>query len=102
MRIGIVGGLERNGRRYLELSEARGHELEFHDGHVAGRGRDAISALVERSDVVILQTEVNSHGAMWSARAEARRLGRPLVVIRRLGTSAFARLLDGIAERLPA
>jgi hypothetical protein len=56
MKIGIVGGLERNGRRYVELSEARGHELEFHDGHVAGRGRDAIAALVERSDVVIVQT----------------------------------------------
>jgi hypothetical protein len=39
---------------------------------------------------------------MWSARAEARRLGRPLLVIRRLGTTAFARLLDGIAATAPA
>jgi hypothetical protein len=98
MRIGVVGGLVRNARRYVELCRARGHEVEFHDGSVTGRGRDAIASLVDRVDVVIVQTEVNSHGAMWSTRAEARRVGRPLLILRRLGITAFARLLDGLDD----
>jgi hypothetical protein len=98
MHIGIVGGVERGERRYAAAAASKGHSFEFHGGDMAGRGSDSLGALVERSDLVICVTDVNSHAAVLGARRHARTLGRHFLLTRRLGLSRFRALLAEIDE----
>jgi hypothetical protein len=65
---------------------------------MAGRGSDSLEALVERADLVICVTDVNSHAAVLGARRHARALGRQCLLTRRLGLSRFRALLAEIPE----
>ena len=93
MRIGIVGGVERIEPRLTAVAESAGHQLEFHDGHMGG-GSGRLRSLVERSDMVVIVTSVNSHTAVIHARQIAQRSGRPICLLRRLGPSQLRALLD--------
>src|SRR6187551_2078088 len=93
MHIGIVGGVERGEQRYAAVAASRGHSFEFHGGDMAGRGSASLEALVERSDLVICVTDVNSHSAVLGARRHARALGRQCLLTRSLGLSRFRALL---------
>jgi hypothetical protein len=99
MRIGWIGGRERNETQLERIAERAGHVLEFHSGHVGGRGAGDLRALVERSDFVIVVTDVNSHGAVILAKKIAQRMGRGSLVIRRCGSSRFQALLEALAAR---
>jgi hypothetical protein len=92
MRIGIVGGAERLADRLSAVAASAGHELEFHDGHMRGTASDRLRALVERSDVIVIVTEINSHGAVLHARDLARKAHRPVRLVRRFGTSQLRAL----------
>ena len=94
MRIGIVGGAERIEARLRTVASADGHELEFHSGHMNGTGPGKLRAMAARCDLLVVVTDVNSHAAVWEARALARRSGRPLHLIRRLGTAQLRLLLN--------
>lgn len=94
MHIGIVGGVERGEERYAAVAASLGHSFEFHGGNMAGRGSGTLEALVERSDLVICVTDVNSHAAVIGARRYARALGRRCVLTRRVGLSRFRALLS--------
>ena len=95
MRIGIVGGLDRNARELEELTEAQGHHLETHTGVLAGGGSVAsLRALVVRSDLVLVLTDVNSHNAVQMARRAARKHHRPIRILRRLGARHLAAFLQ--------
>jgi hypothetical protein len=94
MHIGIVGGVERGEERYAAVAASFGHSFEFHGGNTAGRGSGTLEALVERSDLVICVTDVNSHAAVIGARRHARALGRQCVLTRRVGLSRFRALLS--------
>jgi phosphoglycerate dehydrogenase-like enzyme len=96
MHIGIVGGVERGEQRYAAVAASLGHTFEFHGGNTAGRGSDSLEALVERSDIVICVTDVNSHAAVIGARRYARAHGRRCVLTRRVGLSRFRALLAEI------
>lgn len=96
MHIGIVGGVERGEKRYAAVAASLGHTFEFHGGNTAGRGSDSLEALVERSDIVICVTDVNSHSAVIGARRYARAHGRRCVLTRRVGLSRFRALLAEI------
>lgn len=105
MRIGWVGGRERNETTLERIAEMRGHALEFHSGYVGGQGANDLRALVERSDFLVIVTDINSHGAVLLAKKMAQRVGRASLVIRRCGSSRFQALLDALAlrdERLAA
>ena len=84
MHIGLVGGLDRSESQYRQLAERAGHSIEWHTGDLAGRGAGTLEALVERADLVIVVTAVNSHGAVW----RARKLAMPMRA-RRRARSAF-------------
>jgi hypothetical protein len=99
MRIGWIGGRERNETQLERIAAKSGHSLEFHSGHVGGRGADGIRALVERSDFLVIVTDVNSHGAVLLAKKIAQQLGRASLVIRRCGSARFQALLDAINVR---
>jgi hypothetical protein len=101
MHIGIVGGVERGERRYAAVAARWGHSFEFHGGDMAGRGAASLEALVERSDLVICVTDVNSHAAVLGARRYARALGRRCLLTRRLGLSRFRAFLGEIELELP-
>jgi hypothetical protein len=96
MNIGIVGGLDRNAWRCVELARAEGHALECHRGWIAGTGHDSLESLVVRCDVLIVITDVNSHAAVWLARDLARAHGKPLKLVRRLGISRLRELIASL------
>lgn len=94
MRIAIIGGHDRSGTSLAQVARRCGHELEFHPGHVAGRGSDEIRAIVGRAELVLVLTDLNSHGAVHVARKAAQKLGRDLVLMKRVGLKNLAKLLE--------
>ena len=101
MHIGVIGGVERGEQRYAAVAASRGHSFEFHGGDMAGRGAASLEALVERSDLVICVTDVNSHGAVLGARRYARVYGRRCLLTRRLGLSRFRAFVDELDGEPP-
>jgi hypothetical protein len=93
MRIGIVGGLQRCERAYRRRAEHLGHQLRFHAGRVGGRGSAKLDALVRGVDLVIVLTDVNSHGAVQLARGAARVRGVPVALYRRCSPHRFASIV---------
>jgi hypothetical protein len=103
MHIGIVGGLDRNEGFYHDLAARAGHRFEHHNGHLAGRGTASLGTLVERCDVVIVVTDVNSHAAVWRVRRLAKQRGNRCILMSRCGPSKFTALLEQLAaEEHPA
>jgi hypothetical protein len=99
MRITLIGGIERNESQLINIAAEAGHSLEFHPGHIGGRGSDEIRRAIERADFVIILTDVNSHGAVLLAKKVCRQVGRGALVLRRCGPSRFRQLLDAVAQR---
>jgi hypothetical protein len=93
MRVGIVGGLERSDQHYRAVAAEAGYDAVFHTGHVGGRGRAALAQLVDGCDIVLIITDVNSHGAVQFARKRLRLHGRTPILVRKCGLKAFAELL---------
>lgn len=103
MHIGIVGGLDRNEGIYEDLAQRAGHRFEHHNGHLAGRGTASLGTLVERCDVVIVVTDVNSHAAVWRVRRLAKQRGSRCILMSRCGPSKFTALLEQFAaEQQPS
>jgi hypothetical protein len=101
MHIGIVGGVDRAEEIYRERATKAGVELDFHCGDQSGRGGATLDALVQRSDVVVVVTSVNSHAAVWRARKQAKRLGRRCVLVNHFGIARFNALLNELAPPAP-
>jgi hypothetical protein len=102
MRIALIGGVERNERQYREIAERFGHQLWFHDGHMGGRSAEILWRLVAGVDYVIIQTDVNSHGAVHVARRAARRSGAAVVLYRRVSPNRLAAIAAGFSARAQA
>lgn len=98
MRIGIVGGLTRSGKQYHRLAQSSGHEVEFHSGEIGGHGASEIVTLIERVDLLVVVTDVNSHGAVRLARYRAQLRRLPLLLLRRFGLGRFRTLLERLDQ----
>ncbi len=94
MHVGIVGGMDRAAPHYLSAARERGHSVECHTGNLAGTGPSTLEAMVQRSDLVFIITDLNSHGAVWHARRLARKYPCSLVFVRKLGVARFRELVD--------
>lgn len=96
MRIGIVGGAEKtlSRVRYEEVAHSRGCAVEFHDGHMDGRGAETLRSLVGRCDVVVIVTRVNSHNAVRLARRLIRQHGCAALFVPRFGLSQFESVIE--------
>ncbi len=92
-RIAIVGGVERMEPLLRAVAAERGRQLEFHGGHMSGPASGRLKAMVDRVDVVVIVTDVNSHAAVTHARTLARRVGRRVLLVRRLGPSQLREML---------
>lgn len=99
MRITWIGGLDRNQAQLERMAAEAGHCLEFHTGNTGGRGAAELRAAIERADLVIVLTDVNSHGGVLLAKKLCHKLGRAALMIRRCGVARFQLLLDAIARR---
>jgi hypothetical protein len=99
MRVGIVGGLARSEPHYSRLARAAGHEAVFHEGHVNGRQMRMLEQLLDRCDLVIIVTDVNSHGAVQLARRRLKERGRTPLLLRRCSPARFAQLLAALEVR---
>jgi len=93
MRVGIIGGAERNELQYRRVAEEAGHELEFHSGKLSSCGSASLDALVRRCELVVIATDTNSHAAVRAARGRMRSLGTAPLLVRRLGVARLAELL---------
>jgi hypothetical protein len=94
MKIALVGGLVRREAELGRLAASAGHQIEWHCGAVGGRGAEGLKAVIERADVVLILTEINSHGSMYLAKKLARQLGRRATVLRKCGPAKFQALLE--------
>ncbi len=99
MRIAVIGGRYRNETQLLRTARAMGHELEFEEGHTHGRHVDAIRTAVTRADLVVIVTDVNSHGGVQVAKRVARQVDRPTLIIQNFGVARLCRLLDAFEHR---
>jgi hypothetical protein len=97
MRIAVVGGLERHEAEIERRARAVGHEVEFHRGRVGGRHAGELEAIVQRCDVAVIVTQVNSHGAMYIAKKAAARYARPALIARTCSPSSFSTILASLA-----
>ncbi len=93
LRVGVVGGVDRMAHLYERAAASVGWELEHHTGQLAGRGAPGLAALVDRVDLLIVMTDINSHNAVLAARKLAAARGRRLVLTRRCSPSRMAQLL---------
>jgi hypothetical protein len=98
MRVGVIGGKELSITRYAQVAAAVGCQVEFHDGHMAGRGTAALDALVQRCDLIVIVTQINSHAAVRRAQRFCRRERRPVRIVRRFGLHSFANLVQSAAR----
>ncbi len=96
MIIGFVGGVERAEPHYARVAQAYGHDVLFHDGKMRDRGGTALGGMLDRCDLVIVVTDVNSHGAVQFARRHLRGRGKSPILVRRLGLTRFADLLASL------
>jgi hypothetical protein len=101
MRIGIVGGLERTEPVFRRMAVLADHSVEFHRGDVGGRGSGSLESLVARADLIIVLTDVNSHGSVLLARKLAKEKRVRLLLVRRLSLSRFAGLLEALSSAAP-
>jgi hypothetical protein len=103
MRIGIIGGLDRNARDLAAVAEAGGHRVETHTGVVSGSASaGSLRALVARADLVFVLTDVNSHNAVHISRRTARLHAVPMRIVRRLSASHLAAYLGAELPRSPS
>jgi hypothetical protein len=100
-RIGVIGGVDRGEELYRQLAQRFGVGLEFHVGDVSGRGAATLDALVERSDVVVIVTGVNSHAAVWRARKQCKRLSKRALIVAHFGVAKFTTLLRELSQQAP-
>jgi hypothetical protein len=99
MRIAVIGGRYKNEGQLARIAKARGYELEFEEGHTNGRGMEGIRKAVGRSELVVIITDVNSHGAVHTAKKAARQLARPTLIIQNFGAARLSRLIDALDRR---
>ena len=93
MRIGWVGGLDRSKALFCEVAERAGHTIEMHVGHVGGRGTLILEGVVARCELLVIVTELNSHGGVLSAKRLARRSGRRSLLVRKGSVTSLQRVI---------
>jgi hypothetical protein len=93
MNLLLIGGVERRELDLSQIAARAGYRLAYHSGDVGGRGAIGLRSLIERADVVLFQTAINSHGSMYLAKRWTRQLGKEFVVIRKCGPARLETLL---------
>jgi hypothetical protein len=96
-RVGFVGGHDRVEREIVSYAAEIGVEVEVHNGHTKGNGKERLRALVHRTDVVVIVTGTNSHNAVHLAKREAAKSGAQILILKSCGAGTARALLAEIA-----
>jgi Uncharacterized protein conserved in bacteria (DUF2325) len=94
-RIGVIGGHDRAAVQLARAASTIDCSLEHHRGHMTRVAVAELAALIERVDLVVVLTDINSHTAVIQARRIATARGRRCVLARRLSPG---RLVELVAE----
>lgn len=98
-RIGIVGGVDRTVVLLARAAATIGCKIEHHHGRMTHVASSDLAALIDRVDLVLILTDVNSHTAVSSARRIATAAGRPYVLLRRLSPGRLAGLVTDLERQ---
>jgi hypothetical protein len=98
LRVAFVGGVECIDRQLVALGDELGIEVEVHHGHMRSQSKQRLVALVARTNVLVLVTGVNSHGAVAIAKREAERSGAEVLILKFCGSSKARALLSKLAQ----
>jgi len=96
VRIALIGGLDRNESEFTEIAARSGHVVDMHTGHMNGRGAETLKSAIARADLVVLVTEVNSHGAVQLARRLCQRAGKSPLIVRKCGAARFGQITEAL------
>jgi hypothetical protein len=99
MKIAIIGGRFKNTTQLTRIARDAGCQLEVHEGHLHGSRVGEIRNLVARSELALIVTSINSHGAMHVAKESAKQYGVPTLLLRQLGAARFRTLVEAIERR---
>jgi hypothetical protein len=95
--VAFVGGIDRIERELVLFGEQIGVDIEAHNGRTGGNGRARLSALVHRTDLVVIITGTNSHNAVHVAKREAAKAGVPVRIMTFCGAAAARALVASMA-----
>ena len=101
LRVGVIGGVDRAAALYERALDRIGCSLEHHTGQMAGRGAAGLAALIDRVDLVVIVTDVNSHNAVIAARRLAVARHRRHVLVRRCSPSGLVKRVSALADIPP-
>ena len=96
-RVGFVGGHDRVEREIVSFAAELGLDVEVHNGHTHGNGKQRLVALVHRTDLVVIVTGTNSHNAVHLAKREAAKSGAQIRILKSCGAGTARALLAEIA-----
>jgi hypothetical protein len=97
-RVTFVGGHDRVEREIVAFGTQLGIQVEVHNGHTQGNRVDRLIALIHRTDVVVIVTGTNSHGAVHIAKREAAKTGARVRILKSCGAGTARALLTAIAQ----
>jgi hypothetical protein len=97
LHVAFVGGVECLDRQLIALGEELGIDVEVHHGHLKTSSKQRLVALIARTNVLVLVTGVNSHGAVSVAKREAARSGAEVRIVKFCGSSKARALLSELA-----
>jgi hypothetical protein len=99
MRIAVIGGRYKNEGQLSRIARDAGYELEYQEGHTRGHGMEGVRVAVARSNLVVIVTDVNSHGAVQAAKKAARQFDRPTLIIQNFSAARLYRLIEALNRR---
>jgi hypothetical protein len=94
----FVGGHDRVEREIVPFGARLGLVVEVHNGQTRGNGADRLIALVRRTDLVVIVTGTNSHGAVHIAKREAAKSGARVRILKSCGAGTARALLAELAQ----
>ena len=89
-RVLIVGGIERMEPLYREVIEAKGHQFEYHAGHLRKGGNKLENCLL-RADIILCPINCNSHNACLQVKCLCKKHKKNLQLMRNFSLSAIDR-----------
>jgi hypothetical protein len=98
LRVAFVGGVGCVDRQLVAIGDELGIGVEVHHGQLTSQSKQRLVALIARTNVVVLVTGVNSHGAVGIAKREAERSGVELRILKFCGSSRARALLSKLAQ----
>src|SRR5690606_24761088 len=94
----IIGGRERNTVQLERLARAAGHHVEVRDSDLHSSGVQEIRTTVMRSNITVILTNPNSHSAVHIAKAAAKQVSTPTLIVNRLSAARFKSLLNAVTR----